>query len=284
MSTFILTCLSSKSGNLEKNGQLRMTYTISNDTFEITEFEGRINGTRIFADAINSIDVEINGVNKTISLEKYVDFNTSWTSWGATDASWTGLIGGYIDVTVTASRNHVLLGDTVFTGHIVRSKNGNKVVTVESLAVLHEHNKKVYETKENVEDLLNTGLSTKFDKPENNIVPIINGGTNASDGAIGLKNLFAAGNTILSPYQYGYELPEAGNVGRIFFKSLYNPKYDVNADGIVDETDIKIVAEHATKIKEITDAETLKRADIDGDGNVLQNDAMLISQYIQSQS
>ena len=47
----------------------------------------------------------------------------------------------------------------------------DKVVTVESLSALHEHNKTTYETKENVESLLNT----KFDKPENNIVPIANG-------------------------------------------------------------------------------------------------------------
>lgn len=92
----------------------------------------------------------------------------------------------------------------------------DKVVTVESLSALHEHNKETYETKENV----NTLLDTKFDKPENNIVPIANGGTNSSDGATGLKNLFESGNTVLSSYQYGDELPAAGTVGRIFFKRL----------------------------------------------------------------
>ena len=51
-------------------------------------------------------------------------------------------------------------------------------------------------------------------------MPIANGGTNASDGAAGLANLFAAGNTVLSSYQYGDELPAAGNTGRIFFKKL----------------------------------------------------------------
>lgn len=92
----------------------------------------------------------------------------------------------------------------------------DKVVTVESLAALHEYDEKTFETKENVESL----LDAKFDKPENNIVPIENGGTDASDGAIGLKNLFAAGNTVISSYQYGDELPAAGNAGRIFFKRL----------------------------------------------------------------
>ena len=46
------------------------------------------------------------------------------------------------------------------------------------------------------------------------------GGTNASDGATGLSNLFAAGATVLSAYQYGDELPEAGIVGRMFYKKV----------------------------------------------------------------
>ena len=92
----------------------------------------------------------------------------------------------------------------------------DKTVTVESLKALHDYNVKTYETKANVESL----LSDKFDKPENNIVPIANGGTNASDGATGLANLFAAGVTVLSSHQYGDGLPEAGTAGRIFFKKL----------------------------------------------------------------
>lgn len=92
----------------------------------------------------------------------------------------------------------------------------DKTVTVESLKALHDYNVETYETKTNVESL----LSNKFDKPENDIVPIANGGTNASDGATGLANLFAAGVTVLSSYQYGDELPEAGTVGRIFFKKI----------------------------------------------------------------
>ena len=62
----------------------------------------------------------------------------------------------------------------------------DKVVTVESLSALHEHNKEAY----------------------------------AANTATGLKNLFADGNTILSSHQYGDTLPAAGNAGRIFFKKL----------------------------------------------------------------
>lgn len=46
------------------------------------------------------------------------------------------------------------------------------------------------------------------------------GGTGSASGATGLKNLFAAGNTIISSYQYGDSLPSAGTKGRIFFKKV----------------------------------------------------------------
>lgn len=92
----------------------------------------------------------------------------------------------------------------------------DKVVTAESLKALHDYDVETFETKENVEAMLNE----KFDKPTNNIIPIANGGTNASDGATGLKNLFASGATVLSSYQYGDTLPSAGTKGRIFFKKL----------------------------------------------------------------
>lgn len=99
----------------------------------------------------------------------------------------------------------------------------DKVITAESLKALHDYNKDTYETKEyiaNLEDEFETLLNDKFDKPENNIVSIANGGTNSANGADGLANLFASGATVLSSYQYGDELPEAGTVGRIFFKRL----------------------------------------------------------------
>lgn len=64
----------------------------------------------------------------------------------------------------------------------------DKVITAESLSALHEYNENTYETKENVSEKL--------------------------------ANLFANGMTVLSSYQYGDELPEAGTVGRIFFKRV----------------------------------------------------------------
>jgi hypothetical protein len=49
---------------------------------------------------------------------------------------------------------------------------------------------------------------------------VARGGTGSSNGATGLNNLFAAGNTVLSSYQYGDTLPPAGTKGRIFFKKV----------------------------------------------------------------
>lgn len=54
------------------------------------------------------------------------------------------------------------------------------------------------------------------------VTPITNGGTGATDGETAMKNLLASGDMILSSYQYGDTLPEAGIVGRIFFKKVGN--------------------------------------------------------------
>lgn len=51
-------------------------------------------------------------------------------------------------------------------------------------------------------------------------LPIARGGTGASNGATGLKNMFAAGDTILSSHQYGDTLPATATKGRIFFRKV----------------------------------------------------------------
>jgi hypothetical protein len=55
---------------------------------------------------------------------------------------------------------------------------------------------------------------------ENHTQAITKGGTGATSGATGLKNLFASGATVLSSYQYGDTLPSAGTPGRVFFKKV----------------------------------------------------------------
>lgn len=54
----------------------------------------------------------------------------------------------------------------------------------------------------------------------NEVITMSNGGTGSNNGADGLKNLFAAGVTILSFNQYGDELPPAGIAGRVFLKKV----------------------------------------------------------------
>lgn len=64
-------------------------------------------------------------------------------------------------------------------------------------------------------------LIAEFGSAEStDIIPIVRGGTGATDGATGLKNLFAAGATVLSSHQYGDTLPDPGTPGRIFFKKV----------------------------------------------------------------
>ena len=51
-------------------------------------------------------------------------------------------------------------------------------------------------------------------------VLISKGGTGATNGQDGLKNLLAAGAMILSSNQYGNSLPASGVEGQIFFKKV----------------------------------------------------------------
>ena len=67
---------------------------------------------------------------------------------------------------------------------------------------------------------INQNNTIKQINKTNIVFDTINGGTGANDGATGLANLFAAGNTILSSYQYGDTLPAAGIKGRVFFKKV----------------------------------------------------------------
>lgn len=60
-----------------------------------------------------------------------------------------------------------------------------------------------------------------FDTDE--VIPVDRGGTGATDGSTGLKNLLAAGPMILkegADYHYGDSLPDPGTPGRIFFKKV----------------------------------------------------------------
>lgn len=62
------------------------------------------------------------------------------------------------------------------------------------------------------------------------IIPMSMGGTGATDGATGLANLFAAGNTVLSSYQYGAELPANPAVGQLYFEEATGTIADIGQD------------------------------------------------------
>lgn len=60
----------------------------------------------------------------------------------------------------------------------------------------------------------------RADNPTVTGTPLTAATFNQMVGWVGLKNMLADGNTILSSNQYGDTLPAAGNAGRIFFKKV----------------------------------------------------------------
>lgn len=109
-------------------GQLRITYTASNGTLKITEIEGtRTDGYRSWDISDTTITVSVGGTSKSISLSHYIDFDTSWTSWGATDTSWTGLSNSSgsstssISITVTMPSSTTAYSGAKFTGNATMS-------------------------------------------------------------------------------------------------------------------------------------------------------------------
>lgn len=109
-------------------GQLRITYTASNGTLKITEIEGnRTDGYRSWDTSDTTITVSVGGTSKSISLSHYIDFDTSWASWGAADTSWTGLTNSSgsstssISITVTMPSSTTAYSGAKFTGNATMS-------------------------------------------------------------------------------------------------------------------------------------------------------------------
>ena len=119
MATLTLSCSSaSNSSSFKENAQLRITYTASNGTLKITEIEGRrTDGYRSYNASKTSVTVNVGGTSKSIALSHYVDFNTSWTSFGTTDTSWTGLSGTSVSITATMPSSNEAFGGSKFTGN-----------------------------------------------------------------------------------------------------------------------------------------------------------------------
>lgn len=106
---------------------------------------------------------------------------------------------------------------------VVRLTHMGKEYGIHSKAALKYHFYPVAITSLTVNTLVVDSNNTwSFETVElsPSVVAMTAGGTGATDGATGLKNLFAAGATVLSSHQYGDTLPAAGIPGRIFFKKV----------------------------------------------------------------
>ena len=288
MASVIFQCSSSNKVSFQNVAQIRITYLSKNGTLTITEIEGRrTDEFRSYDLGVTEINMSVNEQTKVVSLNRGVDFDTTWKAFGVDNISWEDLPEGQLSVVVEMPNTSPTLYEAKFTGEIdmvfdkytiaydanggsgtpdsqtktyntdiylssvIPTKTGyefvewvsnepksyqpndvvtyngnltlvaqweatewlkNKTITMESLGALHKYN------TERLDALQKYSEDTYIAKT--NIIPLANGGTGSDDGTIGLKNLFAAGITILSENQYGDTLPEAGTVGRIFFKKL----------------------------------------------------------------
>ena len=146
---------------------------------------------------VTAAQVGLGNVDNTADSNKYVKYaSTSGTADKTKNAITVHLNSGQVEGT----------SQFTFNGSTAKSIN----VTPEKIGAAEaSHNHDASET-----------TSGTFNIARIPTITAAKGGTGATNGATGLKNLFAAGNTILSSYQYGTSLPSAGNKGRIFFKKV----------------------------------------------------------------
>lgn len=104
MATLTLSCSSANSSTFKSKAKIKITYTALNGTLKITEIAGcRTDGYRSYNLDKTLVTVKVGSTSKKISLSHGIDFaaNSSYTNWGATDTSWTGLSGDSISIVVT---------------------------------------------------------------------------------------------------------------------------------------------------------------------------------------
>lgn len=92
----------------------------------------------------------------------------------------------------------------------------DKIVTIESLSALHEHNKGTYATKSDVNGIassIQTKLDGKADSGHTHDYLPLSGGK--LTGTLTVNDLI-----LVSGVNYGDTLPTAGTVGRIFLKRV----------------------------------------------------------------
>lgn len=105
-------------------GRLRVTYSASNGTVTITELAGcRTDSYTSGYTTDKTVTVKVGSSSKSVSLSNYVKFSasSSYTTWGATDTSWTGLTGTSISITITMPSSSGAYSGKVFSGTLSMS-------------------------------------------------------------------------------------------------------------------------------------------------------------------
>ena len=118
-------------------------------------------------------------------------------------------------VTATASELNVMDGITASTAELNYCDGVTSNIQTQlngKAAISHSHD---YAAQSHTHTASEVGA-----KASGSVESMTTGGTGANNGADGLKNLFAAGATVLSSNQFGSSLPSAGTKGRIFFKKV----------------------------------------------------------------
>lgn len=188
---------------LHRGGEFAAT-VISNNTIRIADGDIIMQGRHIRLNEGNHVDLAIqNGKQNTNRNDLIVVRYTKNGQTGVEDCNLVVIKG--TETTGSAKDPAYNTGD-IINDHVLQADMPLYRVPLEGLNV--------------------KALVCLFDMPSISLssfsgtIPMNRGGTGATSGAEGLKNLFAAGATVLSANQFGATLPNPGTPGRIFFKKV----------------------------------------------------------------
>ena len=150
-------------------------------------------------------------------------FNSLFADLGSEDVFFVNLKMGTVSDNFVADKTYAEIQTAYAANKVIRLVYMGKEFGIHSKMALKYHFYPVALTSLTVTTfIVNSSDVWSMETVELNpgVVSMISGGTGATDGATGLKNLFAAGATVLSHHQYGDTLPDPGTPGRIFFKRV----------------------------------------------------------------
>lgn len=222
--------------NIAVSGQTTVAADSATDT---VTFVG--SNVSITTDATND-KVTFSVANGTTSAKGVVQLTNSTSSTSTTTAATPSSVKSAYDLANTAKAaaeaaqatadgkanashgNHVPTTQTANNATFLRNDNTWQKVTPANIGAATAS--EVSSLSQKIDDLGTVAIE--------DIVPISKGGTGSSSGATGLKNLFAAGQTVLSSNQYGSTLPSSASEGTVFFKK---------STGTVADMDTNLVSE-----------------------------------------